>query len=59
MTRLLGVQAAMPFLLEGKQFKPEKGLELGLINEIVDSPEAMIESAVKLDQSNPNSGAKI
>jgi 3-hydroxyacyl-CoA dehydrogenase/enoyl-CoA hydratase/3-hydroxybutyryl-CoA epimerase len=46
MTRLLGVQAAMPFLLEGKQFKPEQGLKLGLINEIVDSPDAMLESAV-------------
>ena len=52
MTRLLGVQAAMPFLLEGKQFKPEKGLELGLINEIVDSPEAMLESAVNWIKAN-------
>ena len=52
MTRLLGVQAAMPFLLEGKQFKPEKGLELGLINEIVDTPEAMLESAVKWIKAN-------
>jgi 3-hydroxyacyl-CoA dehydrogenase/enoyl-CoA hydratase/3-hydroxybutyryl-CoA epimerase len=53
MTRLLGVQAAMPFLLEGKQFKPEQGLELGLINQIVDSPEAMLESAVNWIKENP------
>ncbi len=53
MTRLLGVQAAMPYLLEGKQFKPEKGLELGLINEIVDSPEAMLESAINWIKENP------
>ncbi len=53
MTRLLGVQAAMPYLLEGKQFKPEKGLELGLINEVVDSPEAMLESAVNWIKENP------
>jgi 3-hydroxyacyl-CoA dehydrogenase/enoyl-CoA hydratase/3-hydroxybutyryl-CoA epimerase len=53
MTRLLGVQAAMPFLLEGKQFKPEKGLELGLINEVVDSPEAMLKSAIKWIKENP------
>ena len=46
MSRLLGLQAALPFLAEGKQFKPEKGLELGLVNEIVDSPEAMLESAI-------------
>ena len=53
MTRLLGVQAAMPFLLEGKQFKPEKGLELGLINEVVDTPEAMLKSAVNWIKENP------
>ena len=58
MTRLLGVQAAMPFLLEGKQFKPEKGLELGLINEIVDSPEAMLESAINWIKANPISNGE-
>jgi 3-hydroxyacyl-CoA dehydrogenase/enoyl-CoA hydratase/3-hydroxybutyryl-CoA epimerase len=59
MTRLLGVQAAMPFLLEGKQFKPEKGLELGLINEIVDSPEAMLESAVNWIKANSSADCNI
>ena len=53
MTRLLGVQAAMPYLLEGKQFKPEKGLELGLINEIIDSPEAMLDAAITWIKANP------
>lgn len=59
MTRLLGVQAAMPFLLEGKQFKPEQGLELGLINQIVDSPEAMLESAINWIKENPISKGKV
>jgi len=59
MTRLLGVQAAMPFLLEGKQFKPEKGLELGLINEIVDSPEAMLESAVNWIKANSTADCNV
>ena len=54
MTRLLGVQAAMPYLLEGKQFKPEKGLELGLINEIVDSAEAMLDAAITWIKANPS-----
>ena len=53
MTRLLGVQAAMPYLLEGKQFKPEKGLELGLINEVVESPEAMLEAAIAWIKATP------
>ena len=52
MTRLLGVQAAMPYLLEGKQFKPEKGLELGLINEVVESPEAMLAAAINWIKAN-------
>jgi 3-hydroxyacyl-CoA dehydrogenase/enoyl-CoA hydratase/3-hydroxybutyryl-CoA epimerase len=54
MTRLLGVQAAMPYLLEGKQFSPEKGLELGLINEVVDSPVAMLESAISWIKTHSN-----
>jgi 3-hydroxyacyl-CoA dehydrogenase/enoyl-CoA hydratase/3-hydroxybutyryl-CoA epimerase len=53
MTRLLGVQAAMPFLLEGKQFKPQQGLELGLINQVVDTQEAMLESAIHWIKENP------
>jgi 3-hydroxyacyl-CoA dehydrogenase/enoyl-CoA hydratase/3-hydroxybutyryl-CoA epimerase len=55
MTRLLGVQAAMPFLLEGKQFKPEQGLKLGLINEVVESPAAMLESAISWIKTHSNS----
>ena len=58
MTRLLGIQAAMPFLLEGKQFKPEKGIELGLINDIVDSPEAMLEAAISWIKTNPTAVQK-
>lgn len=59
MTRLLGVQAAMPYLLEGKQFKPEKGLALGLIDKIVESPEAMLESAISWIKDNAVSDEKI
>ncbi len=58
MTRLLGLQAAMPYLLEGKQFKPEKGLELGLINEIAESPEAMLAAAITWIKANPTAAQK-
>lgn len=58
MTRLLGVQAAMPYLLEGQQFKPEKGLELGLINEVVESPEAMLTAAITWIKANPTAAQK-
>ncbi len=53
MSRLLGLQAALPFLTEGKQFKPEKGKDLGLIDEIVDTEEQLIASAITWIKSNP------
>jgi 3-hydroxyacyl-CoA dehydrogenase/enoyl-CoA hydratase/3-hydroxybutyryl-CoA epimerase len=53
MTRLLGLQTALPYLTEGRQFKPEKGKELGLINEIVETPEQMLEAAIKWIKANP------
>lgn len=55
MTRLLGLQGAMPYLLEGKQFKPQKGQELGLIHDIVDTPEEMLEKAKAFIKANPES----
>lgn len=53
MSRLLGLQAALPFLTEGKQLKPEKGKDLGLINEIVDAPEELVSSAIAWIKANP------
>ncbi|TNC83011.1 MAG: 3-hydroxyacyl-CoA dehydrogenase [Oleiphilus sp.] len=53
MSRLLGLQAALPFLTEGRQFKPEQGKKLGLIDEIVESPEQLVESAVAWIKANP------
>ncbi|MGI9283444.1 MAG: 3-hydroxyacyl-CoA dehydrogenase NAD-binding domain-containing protein [Endozoicomonas sp.] len=45
MTHLLGVEQAMPYLLEGKRLKAEKALVAGLIDELVDSPEELITRA--------------
>lgn len=52
MTRLLGLQVALPYLTEGKQFKPEEGKSAGLINEIVDTPEAMLDAAIAWIKTN-------
>lgn len=54
LTRLLGVQAAMPYLIEGKQFKPAEGVKLGLVTEIVDSKEQLIPAARAWIEANPN-----
>lgn len=55
MVRLLGIQAAMPFLIEGKQFRPAKALELGLIHELADSEEDMLIKAKAWIKANPQS----
>ena len=47
MVRLLGLENAMPYLLQGKFFHPGQGAELGLIHELVDGEgEADAEAAL-------------
>jgi len=53
MSRLLGLHAALPYLTEGKQFKPEQGKRLGLIDDIVDDEDALIASAISWIKANP------
>lgn len=53
MSRLLGLQAALPYLTEGRQFKPEQGKKLGLIDEIVDTPEQLLSNAIAWIKANP------
>ncbi|WP_062262835.1 3-hydroxyacyl-CoA dehydrogenase NAD-binding domain-containing protein [Endozoicomonas arenosclerae] len=45
MTHLLGVEKAMPYLLEGKRLRPEKALSEGLIDELVDDSESLLPRA--------------
>lgn len=53
MTRLLGLLGAQPYLMEGRQFKPEKGVELGLIHGIADDRDAMLAQAKDFILNNP------
>lgn len=46
MVRLLGLQTAFPFLIEGKQFGVEKALSLGLIHDTADSADEMLQKAI-------------
>ena len=55
MTRLLGLEGALPFLLEGKQVNPERALKAGLIHEIADDAEDMMAKAKAWIKANPNS----
>jgi len=53
MCRLLGLQTALPYLTEGRQFNPLKGDDLGLIDDIVDTQEQLIDAAVTYIKANP------
>ena len=41
MTRLLGLLAAQPYVLESRLFGPQEALKLGLVHELVDSDDAL------------------
>lgn len=45
MVRLLGLEGALPYLTEGKQFNPEVGLKAGLVHDIAQSSEQMLNMA--------------
>jgi 3-hydroxyacyl-CoA dehydrogenase / enoyl-CoA hydratase / 3-hydroxybutyryl-CoA epimerase len=50
--RMIGVQASLPILLEGKQLRPDKALKLGLIEEVVPAEE-VLERAKAWIRENP------
>ena len=45
MTYMLGIEGAMPFVLEGRMVPAKKALEAGLIHEVVDNAEALVPRA--------------
>lgn len=55
MVRLLGLQNALPFLLEGKQFGVDKAKSLGLIQETADSIDELMDKAIVWVKANPKS----
>ena len=55
MVRLLGLQNAFPFLMEGKQFGVDKAKSLGLIQDTAETPEELFEKAVAWVKANPKS----
>lgn len=53
MVRLLGLQSAFPFLMEGKQFGVEKAKSLGLVHEVVEHEDDLLASAQRWIAKNP------
>ncbi|MBL8285989.1 MAG: enoyl-CoA hydratase/isomerase family protein [Acinetobacter johnsonii] len=55
MVRLLGLQNAFPFLMEGKQFGIDKAKSLGLIQDTAETPEELMDKAIAWVKANPKS----
>lgn len=51
--RLLGIEKALPFLLEGKKLRPREALKAGLLHEVVGSREALLSQARTWILANP------
>ena len=50
--RLLGLEKAMPYLLQGKTFKPEHGQKLGLVHHLVEQEADLIPQAISWIKSH-------
>ncbi|MGM9426444.1 3-hydroxyacyl-CoA dehydrogenase NAD-binding domain-containing protein [Hydrogenophaga sp. MI9] len=46
MTRVLGLMAAQPYILESKLFGPEEALKIGVVHELVATPEELVPRAL-------------
>lgn len=53
--RLIGLQNSLPFLTEGKKLKPEAALKAGLVDDLADTLEELIEKAKTWIKANPTS----
>ncbi|NJL15589.1 MAG: 3-hydroxyacyl-CoA dehydrogenase [Microscillaceae bacterium] len=51
--RLIGMEKAVPFLLEGQKVSPADALKMGLIHELAANPEDMLAAAKKWIAANP------
>lgn len=55
---LLGLEKALPFLLEGKRLNAAKALEVGYVNELVDDTDKLVASAKTWIKANPEAWAQ-
>jgi len=53
LTRMIGLQPALPLLTEGKRLKVKEALSNGIINEIAETPEEMMAKAKAWIKANP------
>jgi len=51
--RMIGLEAAFPFLMEGKKVRPSAALKAGIVDELADSVEDMMGKARAFIEANP------
>ncbi|WP_372876824.1 3-hydroxyacyl-CoA dehydrogenase NAD-binding domain-containing protein [Pseudomonas sp.] len=56
MVRLLGLEKALPYLLEGKKVRPDAALKAGLIHELASDKDDLLAKARAWILANPNAG---
>ncbi|MDB6143593.1 MAG: Enoyl-CoA hydratase isoleucine degradation [Pseudomonas sp.] len=54
MVRMLGLEKALPYLLEGKKVNPQQALQAGLIDDIANDRDEMLAKARAWIAANPN-----
>ena len=54
MTRLLGLKAALPYVMEGKIVKPSEAFKAGLLNGLAKTPGELLEQAHAWIRQNPH-----
>lgn len=52
--RMIGLEAAFPYLMEGKKVNPAAALKAGIVDELVDTPEDLISRARAFIEANPS-----
>jgi 3-hydroxyacyl-CoA dehydrogenase/enoyl-CoA hydratase/3-hydroxybutyryl-CoA epimerase len=53
LTRMIGLQPALPYLTEGKKLKAKEAVSAGIINELAETPEEMMAKAKAWIKANP------
>lgn len=52
--RMIGMEASLPLMLEGKDVSPKEAQKIGMVDAIAASPEAMMEAARAWIEANPS-----
>ncbi|MDF7819396.1 3-hydroxyacyl-CoA dehydrogenase NAD-binding domain-containing protein [Runella sp. MFBS21] len=52
--RMIGMQAALPLMLEGKDMSPSEALKVGIVDAVATTPEEMMAKAVAWIEANPH-----